>query len=118
MFLESEFETDGRTDWSYKLKNENATAKDKHGEYINKVWRYHHNDSGLPFEIKKATIFSILRKVHHMASDNNMLFTSAYGKLKEFERLRYTRSLRKFVCAIMARDYNSTIWRYIRSIQS
>ena len=107
VFLETEFSTDGHKEWSYQIRNGRGT----------KVWRYHHNDSGLPFEMKKATMIAILRKVHKMASGKKELLASATAKLAEFRRLRYSCGLRKFMCAIMARDYNSTIWRYVRSLQ-
>ena len=109
VFLETEFRTDGKLEWQYRLKNDNATER--------KVWRYHHNNSALPFEMKKATLFAILRKVQHMASDKRELFASACDKLNEFAELQYSCGLRKFVCAIMARDYNNTVWRYVRSLQ-
>ena len=62
-------------------------------------------------------MMATLRKVHKMATSNRMLVQSAEAKLNEFRDLGYPRGIRKYMCAILARDYSSTYWRYVRSIQ-
>ena len=109
VFLESAYSTDGKTSCECKIKNDN--------EHERAVWRYHHYNSGLPYEMKRATMMATLRKVHKMATSNGMLVQSAEAKLNEFRELGYPRGIRRFMCAILARDYNSTYWRYLRSIQ-
>ena len=110
VFLETRYATDGATEWSYRLKNENEERL--------KVWRYHHYHSALPYQMKRACLMATLRKVHKMASDRGELFTSAQAKLNEFAELQYPCGIRKFMCAIMARDYSSTVWRHVRSLQA
>ena len=110
VFLETRYATDGVSKWSYRLKNENEERL--------KVWRYHHYHSALPYQMKRACLIATLRKVHKMASDRGELFTSAQAKLNEFAELQYPCGIRKFMCAIMARDYSSTVWRHVRSLQA
>ena len=110
VFLETFYDTDGVTGWEGRLKNDNEIER--------KVWRYHHYESGLPYDMKRATMLATLRKVHKMASNNNMLVKSALAKLNEFRELGYPAGIRRFMCAILARDYRNTYWRYVRSLQS
>ena len=107
-FLETTFESDGKTFCEYRLKNDN--------EITTKVWRYHHFKSSLPSTMKRATLLSTLRKVDRMSS-GGQLYHSALAKLDEFSRLGYPVGIRKFMCAILARDTSNTIWRYVRSRQ-
>ena len=44
-----------------------------------------------------------------MASDDNELLTSALYKLEEFRPLEYPLGIRKYMCAIMARDTSNTV---------
>ena len=109
VFLETAYDTDGISRIECKIKNDNEEER--------KIWRYHHYDSALPYEMKRATMMATLRKVHKMASNNKMLTDSAIAKLNEFRDLGYPQGIRKFMCAILARDNHSTYWRYVRSIQ-
>ena len=67
--------------------------------------------------MKRATLLATLRKVHRMASDSKQLAISALGKLDEFAELRYPVGIRKFMCAIMARDTSDLTWRLVRKHQ-
>ena len=58
-----------------------------------------------------------LRKVDKAASSRLQLVQSAEAKLQEFARLGYPKGIRRFMCAIMARDTSNTAWRYVRSQQ-
>ena len=107
-FLETTFESDG-LNCEFRLKNANEDA--------DKVWRYHHYESSLPYEMKRACLLATLRKVHKMASSRVQLIKSAEAKLQEFTQLQYPKGIRKFMCAIMARDSSNTAWRYVRSQQ-
>ena len=52
-----------------------------------------------------------------MASNAKQLKLSASAKLQEFARLRYPMGIRRFMCAIMARDTSDLTWRAIREQQ-
>jgi hypothetical protein len=68
--------------------------------------------------MKRATLLATLRKVHRMASDSKQLAISALGKLDEFAELRfYPVGIRKFMCAIMARDKSDLTWRLVQKHQ-
>ena len=108
VFLETQFIKENEK-YVYRLKNDN--------EETTKVWRYHHWHSNLPMAMKRATMLSTLRKVHKMASSGDQLVISASAKLNEFKRLLYPVGVRKYMCAILARDTSNTIWRYIRNLQ-
>ena len=62
-------------------------------------------------------LFACLRKVHAMASDEEQLKISALAKLREFERLAYPVGIRKFACAVLARDTECTMWWRVRAAQ-
>ena len=108
VFLETWFETSA-TGIRYRLKNDNEKER--------KVWRYHHYYSDLQYQMKRATLLATLRKVHRMASDASQLAISALSKLDEFAQLRYPVGIRKFMCAIMARDTSDLTWRWVRKRQ-
>ena len=105
-FLETEFEADGDS-MRYRLKNDNASGPN--------IWRYHNYRSGLPYEMKRATILATLRKVHIMTSDGSQRFRSAMEKLREFKNLQYPIGILRFFCAIMARDTSDLTWRQVRN---
>ena len=56
-----------------------------------RVHFYMYSDSA--FLQKRATLTACLRKVEKMASDKEMLYTSALEKLAEFRGLRYPHSV-------------------------
>ena len=58
-----------------------------------------------------------LRKVHKMASDSDQLLISGASKLKEFALLNYPLGIRKYMCAIMAKETSSLTWRKLRGLQ-
>ena len=108
-FLETKFIQKGNTvQFRLKNKNENATE----------VWRYHHFNSALNYQMKRSCMMATLRKVHKMASDQVQLKISGMAKLKEFGNLGYPVGIRKYMCSIMARDYQCLTWRYIRTTQT
>ena len=53
-----------------------------------------------------------------MASDKQQLTLSALAKLREFAKLRYPVGIRRFMCAIMARDTSDLTGRTVREAQS
>ena len=108
VFLETKFELHDNN-LSTRLKNIN--------EIEHRVWRYHHYYSQIDYKIKRSTLLASLRKVHHMASNAKQLKLSASAKLQEFARLRYPMGIRRFMCAIMARDTSDLTWRAIREQQ-
>ena len=58
-----------------------------------------------------------LKKVQRLASDNEMLKASAIAKLQEFKDRGYPRSIRTYVCAVLARDTGNTTWFRVRDVQ-
>ena len=52
-----------------------------------------------------------------MASDEAQLKFSALAKLREFERLAYPVGIRKFACAVLARDTDCKVWWRVRAAQ-
>ena len=110
VFLETAFEcTDDQI--TFRLKNPNEEGGEP------KVWRYQHFSSYGGYSQKRATLFACLRKVHAMASDEEQLKLSALAKLREFERLAYPVGIRKFACAVLARDTECTMWWRVRAAQ-
>ena len=110
IFLETAFECDG-DEITYRLKNPNEAGGEP------KVWRYQHFSSYGGYSQKRATLFACLRKVHAMASDEEQLKISALAKLREFERLEYPVGVRKFACAVLARDTECKVWWRVRATQ-
>ena len=68
-------------------------------------------------QIKRSCMLATLRKIQKMASNNEQLRLSGLAKLKEFEDLGYPVGVRKYMCAILARDTSNVTWRYIRNAQ-
>ena len=101
-FLETEFSVnDGQI--QYKLKNVNADG-------VNRVWRYQHINSYMPYSQKRSTLIATLKKVDCMASDVDMRFESAQAKLQEFARLGYPANMRKYVCQRVGRETQQPVW--------
>ena len=101
-FLETEFAIKGGY-IQHWLKNANAKGG-------NKVWRYHHINSYIPFSQKRATLISTLKKVDGMASDDAICFTSANDKLQEFMTLHYPNPMLKYACLRVGRETGRKIW--------
>ena len=76
-------------------KNENQPGQ------AAKVWRYAHFHSHIAFNQKRAVLKACLQKIHKMASDNRVLYTSAVQKLQEFGRLQYPYKLLWRMCTTM-----------------
>jgi hypothetical protein len=108
VFLETRYEGTA-AGVRYRLRNDNEGER--------KIWRYHHYLSDLPYQMKRATLLTTLRKVHRMASDSDQLALSALSKLREFAQLQYPAGIRRFMCAIMARDTSDLTWRLVRKHQ-
>ena len=109
-FLETAFACNGST-ITHRLKNQNEAAGEQ------KVWRYQHFKSYGGYAEKRAVLFASLRKVHAMASDEDQVKRSALAKLREFERLEYPAGIRKFACAVLARDTECGEWWRVRAMQ-
>ena len=107
-FLESTFSIENNA-IRFKIKNANESER--------KVWRYHEYDSYCHYKQKRATLMACLKKVQRLASDNEMLKTSAIAKLQEFKDRGYPRSIRTYVCAVLARDTGNTTWFRVRDVQ-
>ena len=106
IFLENKFEIK-ENQLKFRLKNKNEDSIE--------VWRYHHYLSKMSYTTKRSSLLATLRKLHKMASDDDELMTSALHKLEEFRLLQYPLGIRKYMCAIMARDTSNTVWRIVRN---
>ena len=108
-FLETTFAVQGGhiRHW---LKNENPLGGPV------RVWRYQHWASCTSFEQRRATLSACLKKVHSMASDSEILYTSALQKLDEFRRLEYPTSVLRGACTYMAACTNCYAWIRVRHI--
>ena len=109
IFLETSFDITRNGDLEYKIKNDN--------EMETKIWRYHHYESNISYALKRSTLLASLRKVHKMANTPQQLLLSGICKLKEFEKLQYPSGIRKYMCAIMAKETSTLMWRTIRKYQ-
>ena len=89
------------------LKNQNATSQ--------KVWRYQHFNSYSPMGQKKALVKACLRKVHNMASNDQVRTMSAIHKLQEFIDLEYPKPILKQMCNHVATTTGNGIWLDIRN---
>ena len=63
---------------------------------------------------KRATLAACLRKVHSMASNPGMLFTSGLAKAEEFRRLRYPLNVLCKTCAYLGASTGEITWIQIR----
>ena len=93
-FLETTFRWTG-DQFQYWLKNDNEVGM------APTIWRYKDWRSHAPFEQKRALITMMMKKVHKMASDREVLTRSAVQKLAEFKRLNYPKGLLRGVCNFM-----------------
>ena len=79
-----------------------------------KVWRYQHWYSNVPFMQKRATLTACLRKVQQQASDPAAMGTSALDKITEFRRLRYPDSVLWKACNYLGASSGNRAWITIR----
>ena len=107
-FLETSFSLKDSTKIQHWLKNDNVPHEPK------KVWRYAHFHSYMAFNQKKAVLKACLKKVHYMASDNNVLEYSAYQKLQEFSNLKYPSKLLWTMCTTMGVQTRNPTWFEVR----
>ena len=70
--------------------------------------------SNSPFMQKRATLAACLRKVHGMASDARMRYTSGLAKVAEFRRLRYPLYVLCKTCAYLGASTGDSTWIQIR----
>jgi hypothetical protein len=105
-FLETRFKIRGNN-FDLKLKNDNEDGEVK-------LWRYQHFHSNSPFMQKRATLAACLRKVHGMASDASMRYTSGLAKVAEFRRLRYPLYVLCKTCAYLGASTGDSTWIQIR----
>ena len=106
VFLETSLEIkEGRL--RYWLKNDNCG---KH----NKIWRYQHFGSHMPYIQKRAVLTACLKKVHEMACDKAALFQSAINKLQEFKRLSYPRHMLRAACTYIGASRGEATWLDVR----
>ena len=110
VFLETRFELQEHG-FEYRLKNANE------GMESPAVWRYQHWSSYGAYQQRRSTMLATLRKVDKMASSGRQLLISGDAKLKEFERLGYPVGVRRFMCAVLARDTGKIEWWALRKQQ-
>ena len=91
-FLETRFKIGENNSLRMWLKNDNEKGTE--------IWRYQNFASYGKYQQKKAVMQAALRKVHHMASDQGMLYKSAQDKLREFTRAGYPKGVRRYVCVV------------------
>ena len=106
-FIETKFVVENQQIHS-RLKNDNEWKKN--------VWRYHHYDSHLSYEMKRATLHSTLGKVDLHASDSKQLQLSAMAKANEFLRLGYPAGILRHMCSTLALETRRTTWYHIRKL--
>ena len=108
-FLETTFNITSQGDYAYWLKNVNIP------ETPCQVWRYaHYNSYGTPqskIRVAKAT----LQKVWKMASNSDVLTSSALQKIYEFQQLQYPPTVIWQLCNYMAVKTRDPTWFRIRS---
>ena len=107
-FLETRFKITDENQIKYWLKNDNENGEDK-------VWRYQHFHSHMPYIQKRSILNACLRKAHKMASDKETLRKSGVDKAKEFQRRGYPIGMLKAVCQYMAASQNDMTWMDIKN---
>ena len=70
--------------------------------------------SRLEYNKKRAIIYTILRKIQHMASDKKQCIISGSAKCKEFLGLGYPAGTLRYMCAKLAYITGNTAWYSIR----
>ena len=108
-FLETTFKIRDGTHIQHWLKNDNEPNTPP------KVWRYAHFHSYMAFDQKKAVLKACLKKVHHMASDNDSLYMSAIHKVQEFRNLQYPYKLLWTMCTTMGVQTRNPTWFEVRA---
>ena len=91
----------------YRLKNDNEKGDQK-------IWRYQHWHSNVPFIQKRATLKACLRKVQQQASDPAAMGTSALEKITEFRRIRYPESVLWKACNYLGASSGNRTWITVR----
>ena len=109
IFLETKFKVATNGEIHYKIKNDNENEI--------KIWRYHDYNSNISYSLKRSILLATLRKVHKMANTPHQLLLSGTCKLNEFALLNYPVGIRKYMCAIMAKETSTLMWRTIRNLQ-
>ena len=108
-FLETTFDITEDGDYAFWLKNINIPGQPT------QVWRYaHYNSYGTPqskIRVAKAT----LQKVWNMASNPDVLTSSALQKIYEFQQLQYPPRIIWQLCNFMAVRTRDPTWFRIRS---
>jgi hypothetical protein len=102
VFLETEFSQLNGV-FNFKLKNENAKTPGK-------IWRYRHFKSHAPFAQKRAVLTACLQKIHKMASDADIMCTSAIDKLIEFRAIGYPFGVLYAACRYMGASTGVRKW--------
>ena len=105
-FLETRFWI-SQNNIRHRLKNDNEVEQ--------KIWRYQHWQSNVPFTQKRATLTACLRKVQHQASDRAALGSSALDKIAEFRRLGYPDTVLHGACTFLAATSGEGAWITIRN---
>ena len=107
-FLETSFEITSGNEIRHWLKNVNTMGTDP------TVWRYAHFDSQGEFKQKRATLMACLQKVQKMASDYDVVRSSALQKVSEFAALKYPRKMLWTACTTMGVTTRDTAWFRVR----
>jgi hypothetical protein len=107
-FLETRFKITEENQIKFWLKNDNENGEDK-------VWRYQHFHSHMPYIQKRSILNACLKKAHKMASDKETLRKSGADKAREFQRRGYPIGMLKAVCQYMAASQNDMTWMDIKN---
>ena len=79
------------------------------------VWRYAHFQSYGTHTKKIGILKATCRKLHNMASDDDVLTISGIQKLQEFIKLQYPLRVIWDTCNYMAATTRNTSWFRVRS---
>ena len=108
-FLETSFIIHEDNSYAYWIKNVNKAYEPP------SVWRYmHYRSYGSPSK-KIGILKATCRKLHKMASDDDVLTNSAIQKLNEFLELDYPPKVIWDICNYMAATTRNSTWFRIRS---
>ena len=108
-FLESTFHLNDKNGCTYWLKNENVAGQPP------KIWRYAHFYSHGALIQKIRVLKATLHKLYKMASNDDILASSAIQKLYEFLALKYPAKIIASACNTMATTTRNPTWFRIRN---
>lgn len=102
-FLETRFEITNDGEIKQWLKNDNEDGK-------NKIWRYMHFESYMPFGQKRSIMMACLAKVQERSNDWKKMEKSILDKLYEFLKLDYPKGMLVKACTEMGKKTRDATW--------